>query len=101
MMASRNLWILDINYMCFFSFAPLERLSHFYKGKAESKEYVFNIFSQPFKLNWLHHQFGHNIHIKEDIMHVLANVSGKIFYLQYRLIFEAGSLKLLSYRPLY
>lgn len=34
-------------------------------------------------------------------MHVLVNVSGKIFYLQYRLIFEAGALKLLSYKALY
>jgi hypothetical protein len=34
-------------------------------------------------------------------MHVIANVTGKLFSLQYKLIFEAGLLKLIKFKPLY
>jgi len=33
MLANKNLWILDINFMCFFSYAPIERLKDHGKGK--------------------------------------------------------------------
>ena len=33
MMADKNLWVLDLNFMCFFSYAPLQRVYNYYKGK--------------------------------------------------------------------
>lgn len=33
MMADKNLWILDLNFMCFFSYAPLQRVYAYHKQK--------------------------------------------------------------------
>jgi len=44
MLANNNLWILDTNFMCFFSFAPIDRVSQYSKGKInvnEASEFIF------------------------------------------------------------
>lgn len=34
MLANKNLWILDLNFMCFFSFAPFHKLKEHLKSKS-------------------------------------------------------------------
>jgi hypothetical protein len=44
MFANNNLWILDINFMCFFSYAPIDRVREYSKGKNnlnEEGEFIF------------------------------------------------------------
>ena len=33
MMADKNLWVLDLNFLCFFSYAPLQRVHNYFKGR--------------------------------------------------------------------
>ena len=33
MLADKNFWILDLNFMCFFSYTPLQRIQSLYRGK--------------------------------------------------------------------
>ena len=66
MLSDKNFWILDLNFMCFFSYSPLQRISNLFKGKAndlDANEYVFETLGQSFSMNWLSHQHGLNIHI--------------------------------------
>ncbi len=82
MMASRNMWVLDVNFSIFFSFATVERVKSFYGFAAvgnstnaakshyprqrknfsknnestNSTDYAFQIFNQPFKVEFLPHQ---------------------------------------------
>jgi len=91
MMASRNLWILDLNFNIFFSYATIERVKTFYgfasvansttasksrqyhrrnfSKMSESSslvDYAFEIFNQPFKVEFLNHQDGLNVRIKDN-----------------------------------
>ncbi len=90
MLASRNMWILDINFNIFFSFATIERVKSFYgfaavgtsttvpkthnhkrnyskmSGSSSSTDYAFEIFNQPFKVEFLPHQEGLNVRVKDD-----------------------------------
>lgn len=36
MFASHNLWILDTNFGCFFSYAPIQTIKKFYKSRSNS-----------------------------------------------------------------
>ena len=55
MLANHNLWILDTNFMCFFSYATVEQLKRFFKnkGNAFDDEFAFKIIDQPFPTKWL------------------------------------------------
>jgi hypothetical protein len=71
MMAHRNLWILDLNFKVFFSYATIHRLKAFY-GFAKNNqnaeidgEFAFEIFNQPFKVDFLTNQEGLNVKIKD------------------------------------
>lgn len=33
MLSDKNFWVLDFNFMCFFSYTPLQRIHSLYKGK--------------------------------------------------------------------
>lgn len=33
MLADKNFWILDLNFMCFFSYSSLQRIHSLFKGK--------------------------------------------------------------------
>ena len=84
MLANRNMWILDLNFNVFYSFATIERVKQFYgfalvantaghpksmhhhhhhqRNQARSSEsnnltdYAFEIFNQPFKAEFLTYQ---------------------------------------------
>ena len=104
MLAHHNLWVLDINFMCFFSFAPIQRLKNYFKNKTyqlEEPEFIFEIIDQPFHANWLTHHDNLNAAAEGDQLHILANVQGKLFYLNYQFILEAGMLRLKHYQPLF
>lgn len=91
-MASRNLWILDLNFKIFFSYATIERVKSFYgfasvanstsasksryhhhrrnfsrmSESSGSADYAFEVFNQPFKVEFLNHQDGLNVRVKDD-----------------------------------
>lgn len=104
MLANKNFWILDLNFMVFFSYAPIQRIKDHTKGKLnglQQNDFIFQITNQSFQVSWLHNQYGINTQIKQDIFNVIGSIHGKLFYLKYRLIFEAGLLNLISCKPLF
>lgn len=56
---------------------------------------------QPFAAKWIPHQDNLNVTIDGDNLHVIASVMGKLFYMNYQFILEAGMLRLKSYQPLF
>jgi hypothetical protein len=40
------------------------------------------------------------VKIKDDQMHIIGSIEGNMYYLKYVFLPEAGSLKLLEYKPL-
>jgi len=79
MLANKNLWILDINFKCFFSYAPIDRVREHSKGRTNDSrhDFMFDIINQPFKATWLPRHAGINVSIKNNIMHVVGQVMGK------------------------
>ena len=68
MLASNNLWILDTNFGCFFSYAPIEKVKQYFKNKnnsAHENDYVFDIIDQPFPVKWLSNQDSLNVSVQE------------------------------------
>ena len=64
MLASHNLWILDTNFMCFFSFATVGQLKHYFKTKTiQDEQFAFDIINQPFPVKWLGQQDSLNLSI--------------------------------------
>ena len=103
MMASQNIWILDINFGCFFSYGSYSRIKEMFGITKTNKkiDYAFEILNQPFKVDFLPHQDGRNLTLGPNRLHILGEISGKPYYLKYKFIPRIGALELLGYKPLF
>lgn len=102
MLANYNLWILDVNLLCFFTFAPIEKIKTFCRSKqAAPRKHMFDILSQPFEATFLSNHDGINAMVSYGKLHILGLVNQRIYYLEYGLLFESGMLRLLKYQPLF
>ena len=75
MMAAQNIWILDINFGCFFSFGSYSKLKEifgFSKTTTKKIDYAFDILNQPFKVDFLPHQDCGNVTITSKKIHILG-----------------------------
>jgi hypothetical protein len=103
MLASHNLWIIDANFMCFFSYTPIDRVKHYFKNKTtqEGTDYAFDVMNQPFPVKWLTNQNSLNVAVEGESLYVLGTVLEKLYFLEYQFILESGMLKLKTYQPLF
>ena len=78
-------------------------MKKFFKNKAISNEdnYAFDIIDQPFPVKWLSNQDSLNVSVQGETLYVLGTVLGKLYFLEYEFILEAGMLKLKSHQPLF
>ena len=74
MMAAQNIWILDINFGCFFSFGSYSRLKEIYGFSKTTKkiDYAFDILNQPFKVDFLPYQGCGNVSVTDKKMQILG-----------------------------
>lgn len=106
MMAAKNMWILDLNFECFFSFATvsqIKKLTAISKGYSDikSSDQVFTILDQPFKVDFSVYNDGNNVAIRDNNLHILGNVEGLPYYLKYSFVHRIGAIKLEGYHPLF
>ena len=108
MMASKNIWILDLNFECFFSFATcsqIKKLAGIAQNQPESKNAntstLFTLLNQPFKVDLEIYEDGRNAVVIDNYLHILGKVMGQPYYLRYNFIHRIGALKLDGYQPLF
>lgn len=108
MMASKNLWVIDLNFLCYFSFATpsqLKKLTSFQsERKQESEQHndqLYCILNQPFRVNFNIESDGNNAAIKDNYLHILGLIEGQPYYLKYSFLHRIGAIKLEGYHPLY
>jgi hypothetical protein len=108
MMASKNMWILDLNFECFFSFATpsqIKKLAAFSNNNGISQnnnmqldprknDQIFTILNQSFKVDLNHLNDGNNVAIKDNFLHIIGIIEGHPYYLKYRFIHRIGALRL-------
>ena len=107
MMAAKNIWILDLNFQCFFSFATcsqIKKLAGLAHSQPESKtntSTLFTILNQPFKVDFDMYEDGRNAVVIDNNLHILGRILGQPYYFRYSFIHRIGALKLEGYQPLY
>lgn len=106
MMASRNLWILDMNFECFFSYATPIRLKNMGRGSVFSNEpsandMIFKIYNQPFKVNFAECVDQNCVIINKKFLHILGKIQNQPYYFKYQFLHNMGALKLIGYQPVF
>lgn len=102
MMASKNMWILDLNFSCFFSYATpiqLKKLATFRQNnnlhpENKKNDQLFTILNQPFKVDLSSQNDGNNAAVKNNFLHILGYIEGHPYYLKYKFMHRIGALKL-------
>ncbi|KAL4435095.1 hypothetical protein ABPG74_003588 [Tetrahymena malaccensis] len=92
--ASKNIYILDFNYKCFYSFSTLKQLLNFEKNHEKyphRHQYAYEILNQPFEVKFNNAlNLGKNVVFQEGMLHMLGRKEVETVICSYELLPTQG-----------
>ena len=102
-MSGDNMYVLDINYKCFFSYASLGQLMNYQENRQANPSgyrYMFEMLDQQFEVRFPVGQQSNNCVLKGGKLHILGVRGEEVLMLVYSFEPLLGALRLESYRSL-
>jgi hypothetical protein len=103
MMANNNLYVLDVNYKCFFSYANLSQVLHYHENRLinpNAYKYMFEFVNQNFEVVFSKGQNSNSCAVRNGKLHILGIRGEEVLALVYSFEPAIGALRLEEFKSL-
>ncbi|EGR29407.1 kelch motif family protein, putative [Ichthyophthirius multifiliis] len=105
MHASKNIYTLDFNYKCFYSFSSLKQLQNYKLNNTNHPrqyQYTYKILNQPFEIKFYNqYNFGSNVTFQQGLLHILGRKEIETVLCSYELFPQQGTMVLRKCKSLH
>jgi len=102
-MSGDNMYVLDLNYKCFFSYADVSQVQNYEENRLTNPigyRYMFEVLDQPFAVRFPVGQQSNNCAIKGGKLNILGVRGEEVLVLVYSFEPLLGALRLEEYRSI-